>query len=400
MTLNDKLLYIIEHGKDAERTFIANLTDEQRSSVGTYEKWCAKDVLAHSTYWQDQRTTRVVALASGEGLPALPSSYEQANTECFERYCNSSWDEVQAYAEQTHTQLVNAIRSLDEDVLAGPSPDSEGRTLWEEIVGVGYTHPLFHMAEYYSEHGQRQKASQLWQEWGKLVAPLDDSSEWQGLVHYNMACSLALSGSRDQALSELRQALELRPNLKALSKQDPDLNSLQSMPEYKVLYAPAYWWKAIDANPMAEALADQFMRSLSMLREAMMAFPSDEWRKGDTPYERPAGLALHIVESLHSYSVLKPGEYAEDAGLDVNWEEKDSSKLPTQDKLLTYLDEVEENLARFLADADLKATEELFRWTGSTMLSRAVYMLRHTQHHLSEMCLGLHIRGLQAPEWQ
>jgi hypothetical protein len=98
--------------------------------------------------------------------------------------------------------------------------------------------------------------------------------------------------------------------------------------------------------------------------------------------------------------VLKPGEYAEDAGLDVNWEEKDSSKLPTQDKLLTYLDEVEENLARFLADADLKATEELFRWTGSTMLSRAVYMLRHTQHHLSEMCLGLHIRGLQAPEWQ
>lgn len=400
MTLNDKLLYIIERGADAERTFIANLTDEQRSSVGTYEKWCAKDVLAHSTYWQDQRSRRLVALASGDDLPALPPSYEQANAECFEHYCNSSWDEVQVYTEQTHAKLVNAIRSLDEEVLAGPSPDSEGRSLWEEIVGVGYTHPLLHMAEYYTEHGQQQKASQLWQEWGKLVAPLDDSSEWQGLVHYNMACSLALAGSRDQALSELRQALELRPNVKAWSKQDTDLNSLHSLPEYRDLYAPAYWWKAIDANPMAEALTDQFMRSLSMLREAMMAFPSEEWRKGDTPYERPAGLALHIVESLHSYSALKPGEYAEDAGLDVNWEEKDSSKLPTQDKLLIYLDEVEENLARFLADADLKATEELFRWTGSTMLSRAVYMLRHTQHHLSEMCLELHIRGLQAPEWQ
>jgi len=400
MTLNDKLLYIIERGKDAERTFIANLTDEQRSTVGTYEKWCAKDVLAHLTYWQDQRATRLVALASGEGLPALPPSYEQANAECFERYCNSSWDEVQAYAEQTHAKLANAIRSLDVDVLAGPSPDSEGRSLWVEIVGVSYTHPLFHMAEYYIEYGQQQKASQLWQEWGKLVAPLDDSSEWQGLVHYNMACSLALSGSRDQAIFELRQALELRPNLKAWSKQDPDLNSLQSMPEYKVLYAPAYWWKAIDANTMAEALADQFMRTLSMLREAMRAFPSEEWRKGDTPYQRPAGLALHIVESLQSYSVLKPGEYAEDAGLDVNWEEKDSSKLPGQEKLLTYLDEVEENLARFLAAADLKATEELFRWTGSTILSRAVFMLRHTQHHLSEMCLELHIRGLQAPEWQ
>jgi hypothetical protein len=200
-----------------------------------------------------------------------------------------------------------------------------------------------------------------------------------------MACSLALAGSRDQALSELRQALELRPNVKAWSKQDTDLNSLHSLPEY---------------SPMAEAMADQFMRSLAMLREAMMAFPAEEWRKGDTPYERPAGLALHIVESLHSYSALKPGEYAEDAGLDVNWEEKDSSKLPTQNKLLTYLDEVEENLACFLTDADLKATEELFRWTGSTMLSRTIYMLRHTQHHLSELCLELHIRGLQAPEWQ
>ncbi|NTW43832.1 MAG: hypothetical protein HGB14_05220, partial [Anaerolineaceae bacterium] len=50
---------------------------------------------------------------------------------------------------------------------------------------------------------------------------------------------------------------------------------------------------------------DQFVRALSMFREAVKAFPPAEWCKGDTPYQRPAGLALHTVEAVDDYAVLK-----------------------------------------------------------------------------------------------
>ena len=124
------------------------------------------------------------------------------------------------------------------------------------------------------------------------------------------------------------------------------------------------------------------------------------WREGNSTYQRPAGLALHIIDTIHGYCSFKTGEYAQEDTLDVSWEVKDSSKLPSQDTILEYFDKVEQKLARFLFEADLLAPEDLFPWTGSTKLSRALYTLRHTQHHLAEMCLELHIRGLKAPQWQ
>jgi len=397
--LKEQLLAILEDSEKAAQAFVSELSDEDRAAVGTFEHWCAKDALAHIAHWKDSRAQRLAALARGEEPPPSPPHFEQANLACFERYCDCSWDEVQTFADLAHGQLVDAVNTLTENVLAKPPSGSEGRPLWQDVVRTGYTHVLIHIAGYYSERGWPHRAGQLWKEWGERVAPLDDSPEWQGGVHYNLACSFALTGNQDQAVAELRQALELRPSLTSWSKQDPDLSLLHEMPEYRELYAPEYWWKALDASPQAEALADQFIRALTMFREAVKACPAQEWRKGEAACRRPAGLALHLVESMGSYSSLRAGE-GEGGRFDVDWEDKDASKLPSQEDLLSYLDHVEARWAGFLAEADLMAPEELFRWTGSTLLSRAAYVLRHTQHHVAEMCLELHTRGLKAPQWQ
>jgi len=284
MSKKDRLLSILEHSQQVLGAFVAGLSAEERAAVGTYEQWCPKDSVAHVAYWIEQRAARLAAVARGEEPPPLPAHYEQANAACFQRFCNCPWPEVQAYMDAAYTQLLAVVRSLGEEVLTAPSADAHERPLWTDIVATAYTHPAMHVAEQYARQGKPQAAAQLWQEWSRLVSPLDDSAEWQGLVHYNTACSLALSGNAQQAIAELRQALQLRPQLKAWSKQDTDLNSLHDLPEYRKLYAAEYWWKALDAGPLAEALADQFLRALAMFREAVAAFPADEWRKGDTPY--------------------------------------------------------------------------------------------------------------------
>ena len=54
-------------------------------------------------------------------------------------------------------------------------------------------------------------------------------------AHYNLACSLALSKRRADALRSLRQAVSLGYEDYDWMSQDPDLEGLKTTPEFKLL---------------------------------------------------------------------------------------------------------------------------------------------------------------------
>ena len=399
MSLKEQLISALEQGRKDLREFMDSISQSERSVEGTYAKWSAKDAIAHIAYWEQERAIRLRALAKGEDAARAPGGFEGANVAIFDRFSKQPWHEIHSYVVGAMAQLIDAALALGEEVLAAPAPGLGEDPVWREVLNTGFTHPLMHIAEYYVAHGRGDKTGRLWSTWSPMVAPLDAGTNWQGLVHYNAACGLALSGNKQQALVQLREALQLRPSLTTWSRGDADLQSLRSLPEYRELYAPAYWWKALETSPQAEALADQFLRAFMMLREAIQAFPEAEWRKGDTPYQRPAGLALHALVSSRDYYALEPGD-AEMADRFADWEDKDASRLLSQAEMLAYVDEVAMKAAEFLATADLTAEETQFRWAGSTLLGRAAYVLRHLEHHMAEMCLELHRRGFKSPQWR
>jgi hypothetical protein len=152
---------------------------------------------------------------------------------------------------------------------------------------------------------------------------------------------------------------------------------------------------------LAQAMLDQVRRALTMFREATQAFPAEEWRAGDLDYLRPAGVAYHVVETIDFYG----GDQSADqfpwgARFGVSWEDARSERLPLQQQVLAYLDDVEAELEMWLVSADLSAPEQAFPWTGPIQLARAAYVLRHTQHHVAEMSLELTRRGYPAPAWR
>jgi tetratricopeptide (TPR) repeat protein len=55
------------------------------------------------------------------------------------------------------------------------------------------------------------------------------------LARYNLACSLALMQNRDQALAELRLAVELGYRDFSFMKRDRDLDSIRTDPRYRAL---------------------------------------------------------------------------------------------------------------------------------------------------------------------
>ena len=157
----------------------------------------------------------------------------------------------------------------------------------------------------------------------------------------------------------------------------------------------------MDASEIRTAAQGQSRRSLIMFRGAVEAFTPVEWRRGDVPYLRPAGLALHVVEIIEFYISGKPAaEFSWGHRFGVDWEGGESDQLPDQEALLAYLDEVEANLAIWFDETDLLAPEPTYSWTGQNKLGLAIYTLRHTQHHMAEMALELTRRGLTPPKWR
>jgi len=57
----------------------------------------------------------------------------------------------------------------------------------------------------------------------------------QAVLHYDLACYLALLGEREDALKALERALQLDASLKELAKKDDDLKSLRNDPRFEKL---------------------------------------------------------------------------------------------------------------------------------------------------------------------
>jgi uncharacterized Ntn-hydrolase superfamily protein len=76
--------------------------------------------------------------------------------------------------------------------------------------------------------GDLQKAAEVLQE---AIRRFPD----QAVLHYDLACYLALLGRKEEALKELEIALQRDPNLKALAQKDDDLRSLRGDPRFEKL---------------------------------------------------------------------------------------------------------------------------------------------------------------------
>ena len=81
------------------------------------------------------------------------------------------------------------------------------------------------------------EALRFWptEEWDKAIAVLEshlEATPENGGVHYNLACAKARAGRIDEALSDLRRAVELQPTFAEYAQADDDLASIRDDPGF------------------------------------------------------------------------------------------------------------------------------------------------------------------------
>jgi hypothetical protein len=63
--MKNELTVLLQKGYRAEREFIAALSDEERNAQGTFERWTAKDIIAHNSYWRKHHAENLLAILVG-----------------------------------------------------------------------------------------------------------------------------------------------------------------------------------------------------------------------------------------------------------------------------------------------------------------------------------------------
>lgn len=237
MGTKDELLELLRNAYEEEQAFVVGLSDEARTALGSPEAWEAKDVIAHLAAWRTRMAQRLEAVARDEPPPRFDDQ-ERINAQVFLENRERPWDEVLNEAADAYAGLVRRVEALSEDELTNPERFEwlGGAPLWRRITGNSFTHVLIHLSEYHVHHNSPDAGLQVHQAAVRALEPLEGFRELYGAEIYNLACTHALTGQREQAILQLHQALQLNPALTDWSREDPDLVSLHDEPGFQALF--------------------------------------------------------------------------------------------------------------------------------------------------------------------
>ena len=156
-----------------------------------------------------------------------------------------------------------------------------------------------------------------------------------------------------------------------------------------------------------DAIVKQFDATWRELRKACEQIPDDQWATADVQLLMPGRQVLHAIGCAQGYGRDEEPNWLEVCsafwGRDMDWEAVAADDLPGQQDMLAYLEHVRQGIDAWLADktdADLLAPQTVFPWTGPNILSRCIYVIRHTQAHIGEINSELRRRGLPRIKWE
>jgi hypothetical protein len=234
-----RLLELLRRARTDEQALLSSLNLEERAATGTPERWSAKDLVAHVTFWEERMMQRLAGRARGESFSDLTDGeVDEVNAEVLKKSRNLSWEQVQADSERVFNQLLAMVSRFSEQELTDPTPVGwyRNRSLLASIVGNSFTHPQTHVSWFHLQRRDLTRAREIQEAMEEAQVDIDSSPDSRAVALYNLACFYALRGEPGKAIELLRQALPLRADLVEWSKQDTDLASVRDLPEYQALY--------------------------------------------------------------------------------------------------------------------------------------------------------------------
>ncbi len=237
MTQKEKLLELLDYFEEQLDSIQGYLKPDELGRTGQVEDWSAKDQLFHCLEWANRRLEMLETVRGGDQwIDPDFGDFSEVNQEIFLIHQNRSWQEAREMIKGTYTRAADYLSQVNAADLQ-EMIESDGRPCWRIFTDNLVTHPMIHVWDILQKSGRVDQVIEIFGDaFTERVRNLDESPGWQGLVDYNYACVLALSGEGSRAVQRLKNALQTNPELVAWSREDSDLDSLRELPEYQDLY--------------------------------------------------------------------------------------------------------------------------------------------------------------------
>jgi hypothetical protein len=208
------------------------------AAPGSPDRWAAKPLIAHNTEFKRQQVQRLEAIRLGETPPAF-AEIDHRSGDVYSRYSQQPADQVVQASREVTAALIDGLSAISDEDLADPSrnPWLAGRQFWLQIIVRGFWHPMGHIGEYYISHAEPARAGAMQSHAVAVAEYLNAPAAARGMAYYNLACARAHAAVPGDAISPLRQAIELNADLVANARRDADLAVLRDSGQLDMLLA-------------------------------------------------------------------------------------------------------------------------------------------------------------------
>ena len=217
----------LETEREMEREFVAQVRKSEKQPKG----WPAALTLFHISMWRERLRNALTDVRDGRPYPQPPENIDEVNDAEVASGLGVSLADI---SERSDTLLASLI-ALSEQLGERPFKWFTAKTTTEALLRNSYIHPRNHIVEYLKENGDEAGAHRLVEAAVSEMREVSAPPLALGAVLYNLAGVRATQGRLDDAIQLLKEALPMRPDMKAGASTDPDLAPLRDDARFKEL---------------------------------------------------------------------------------------------------------------------------------------------------------------------
>ena len=215
----------LEAQREMEREFAAEMRKSEKQPKG----WPAALILFHISMWRERLRNALTDVRDGRPYPPPPENIDEVNDAEVASGLGVSLSDI---SERSDTLLASLI-ALSEQLGERPFKWFSASTTTEALLRNSYIHPRNHIVEYLTENGDEAGAARVVEEAASEMRDVSAPPLALGAVLYNLACLRTKQGRLDDALDLLKEALPMRPDMRAVAPTDPDLAPLRDDARFK-----------------------------------------------------------------------------------------------------------------------------------------------------------------------
>ena len=137
---------------------------------------------------------------------------------------------------------------------------------------------------------------------------------------------------------------------------------------------------------MNTELISQYSHVWRVFERLVTDFDDEAWLHTGRKATTPARLSFHILKST-KYYLEDPSavEFVSGKSFEANCETADEEDLPSRSDVIACIREFARKTECWLAEMDLRSSNQAFAWAGKTRLGVVLFLLKHTVYHLGEL---------------